>query len=159
MRNVLLAFLVVALSSCGSATYDLAIRGGRVMDPETGLDAVRNVGIQGNEIAAITKDEIFGKETLEAGGRVATPGFVDLHQHGDSQEVYRAKIHDGVTSALELEIGVEDIAASYSEREHESPVNFGATIAHLEWRRLAMGGRLLKSRLSGEWVTEPLTSE
>ncbi len=54
---------------------------------------------------------------------------------------------------------IEDIAASYSEREHESPLNFGATIAHLESRRLAMGGRLLKSRLSGEWVTEPLTSE
>ena len=58
VRNALLAFLVLALSSCGSATYDLAIRGGRVMDPETGLDAVRNVGIQGNEIAAITEDEI-----------------------------------------------------------------------------------------------------
>ena len=159
MRNALLPFVVLAISSCGSVTYDLVIRGGRVMDPETGLDAVRNVGIQGGEIAVITGDKIFGKETLDAEGRVVAPGFVDLHQHGDSQEVYRAKIHDGVTSALELELGVEDIAAWYTEREEESPLNFGATIAHLDSRRLAMGGKLLKSRLSGEWVKHPLTSE
>ena len=159
MRNALFALLVVALSSCGSVTYDLVIQGGRVMDPETGLDAVRNVGIQGSEIAAITEDEIIGTETLDAEGRVVAPGFVDLHQHGDSQEVYRAKIHDGVTSALELELGVEDIAAWYTEREHKSPLNFGATISHVDSRRLAMGGKLSKSRLSGEWVTKPLTPE
>ena len=159
MRNALFALLVVALSSCGSVTYDLVIQGGRVMDPETGLDAVRNVGIQGSEIAAITEDEIIGTETLDAEGRVVAPGFVDLHQHGDSQEVYRAKIHDGVTSALELELGVEDIAAWYTEREHKSPLNFGATISHVDSRRLAMGGKLSKSRLSGAWVAEPLTSE
>ena len=129
------------------------------MDPETGLDAVRNVGIQGGEIAVITGDKVFGKETLDAEGRVVAPGFVDLHQHGDSQEVYRAKIHDGVTSALELELGVEDIAAWYTAREEKSPLNFGATIAHLDSRRLVMGGKLLKSRLSGEWVKHPLTSE
>ncbi len=159
MRNGLFALLVVALSSCGSVTYDLVIQGGRVMDPETGLDAVRNVGIQGDEIVAITEDEIVGAETLDAEGRVVAPGFVDLHQHGDSQEVYRAKIHDGVTSALELELGVEDIAAWYTEREHKSPLNFGATISHVDSRRLAMGGKLSKSRLSGEWVAKPLTPE
>ena len=159
MRNGLFALFVVALSSCGSVTYDLVIQGGRVMDPETGLDAVRNVGIQGDEIVAITEDEIVGAETLDAEGRVVAPGFVDLHQHGDSQEVYRAKIHDGVTSALELELGVEDIAAWYTEREHKSPLNFGATISHVDSRRLAMGGKLSKSRLSGEWVAKPLTPE
>ena len=127
------------------------------MDPETGLDAVRNVGIQGGRIAVITEDEIAGTETLEAEGRVAAPGFVDLHQHGDSQEVYRAKIHDGVTSALELELGVEDIAAWYAEREGKSPLHFGASISHPDSRRLAMGGKLSKSRLSGEWATQPLT--
>ena len=159
MRNALLALLFLTLSSCASTTYDLVIRGGRVMDPQTGLDAVRNVGIQGNKIAVITEDEIAGTEMLDAEGKVVTPGFIDLHQHGDSQEVYRAKIHDGVTSALELELGVEDVAAWYAEREEKSPLNFGATIAHVDSRRLAMGGKLSKSRLSGEWVTEPMTSE
>ncbi len=157
MRNLLLPLLVLAVSSCGSTTYELVIRGGRVMDPETGLDAVRNVGIQGGRIAVITEDEIRGTETLEAEGRIAAPGFVDLHQHGDSQEVYRAKIHDGVTSALELELGVDDIAAWYAEREGKSPLHFGASISHPDLRRLAMGGKLSKSRLSGEWATQPLT--
>ncbi len=159
MRNTLLTLLALAVSSCGSVTYDLVIRGGRVMDPETGLDAVRNVGIQGNRIAVIVEDEISGKETLDAGGRIVAPGFIDLHQHGDSPEVYRAKIHDGVTSALELELGVEDVAAWYAEREGTSPLNFGATISHPDSRRLAMGGKLLKSRLSGDWAVQPMTTE
>ncbi len=159
MKNALLLLVVLSTSSCGSTTYDLVIRGGRVMDPETGLDAVRNVGVQGSRIAVITEDKILGKETLDAEGRVVAPGFVDLHQHGDSPEVYRAKIHDGVTSALELEAGVEDVAAWYTEREEKSPLNFGATIAHVDSRRLTMGGKLSGSRLSGEWVKQPLTSE
>jgi dihydroorotase len=129
------------------------------MDPETGVDAVRNVGIQGNKIVAITEDEITGTETLDATGKVVAPGFIDLHQHGDSQEVYRAKIHDGVTSALELEIGVEDIPSWYAERENVSPLNFGATISHPDARRLAMGGKVVQSRLSGEWVGETMTPE
>ena len=101
MRNALFSLLALALSSCSSVTYDLVIQGGRIMDPETGLDGVRNVGIQGGEIAVITEDAISGKETLDANSRVVAPGFIDLHQHGDSPEVYRAKIQDGVTSALE----------------------------------------------------------
>ena len=159
MRNALLSLLALTLSSCSSVTYDLVIQGGRVMDPETGLDAVRNVGIQDGEIAVITADAISGKETLSAGGRVVAPGFIDLHQHGDSPEVYRAKIHDGVTSALELELGVEDVAAWYAEREGKTPLNFGATISHPDSRRLAMGGKLSKSRLSGDWAVEPMTAE
>ena len=159
MRNALLALLVLTLSSCGSTSYDLVIQGGRVMDPETGLDAVRNVGIQGNDIVAITEDSMSGRETLDADGKVVAPGFIDLHQHGDSQEVYRAKVHDGVTSALELELGVKDVAAWYAEREDKSPLNFGATISHPDARRLAMGGKLVESRLSGDWVGKPLTPE
>lgn len=158
MRNKLLPLLALALSSCSTVTYDLVIRGGRVMDPETGLDAVRNVGIQGNQIAVITEDEISGTQTLNANARVVSPGFIDLHQHGDSPEVYRAKIHDGVTSALELEMGVADVAAWYAEREGKTSLNFGATISHPDSRRLAMGGKLSKSRLSGDWAVEPMTA-
>ena len=159
MRNTLLSLLALALCSCSSVTYDLVIQGGRVMDPETGLDAVRNVGIQGSGIAMITEDAISGKQTLDAGGKVVAPGFIDLHQHGDSPEVYRAKIHDGVTSALELELGVEDVAAWYAEREGKTALNFGATISHTDSRRLAMGGKLSQSRLSGDWAVEPMTAE
>ena len=159
MRKIVLVLLGFVLSSCSSVTYDLVVQGGRVMDPETGLDAVRNVGIQDGEIAVVTEDAIYGKETLSADRRVVAPGFIDLHQHGDSPEVYRAKIHDGVTSALELELGVEDIAAWYAAREGKTPLNYGATISHPDSRRLAMGGKLSKSRLSGDWAVEPMTAE
>jgi len=159
MRNRFLPLIALALSSCSTVTYDVVIRGGRVMDPESGLDAVRNVGIQGRGIAAITEDDISGRQTLEAASRVVSPGFIDLHQHGDSAEVYRAKIHDGVTSALELELGVEDVEAWYREREGKTILNFGAAVSHPDHRRLAMGGKLLKSRLSGDWAVAPMTAE
>lgn len=158
MRNRFLPALLLGLTSCNTVTYDVVIRGGRVMDPESGFDAVRSVGIQGGRIAAITEDNLSGRQTIEAAGRVVSPGFIDLHQHGDSAEVYRAKIHDGVTSALELELGVEDIAGWYGEREGKTILNFGAAMSHPDHRRLAMGGKLLKSRLSGDWAVAPMTA-
>ena len=54
---------------------------GRVMDPESGLDAVRNVGVRDGKIAAITRDAIKGKETINARNHVVAPGFIDGHSH------------------------------------------------------------------------------
>jgi dihydroorotase-like cyclic amidohydrolase len=62
-----------------NAEYDVVITGGRVIDPETGLDAVRNVGIQGEKIAAISQEPIQGEETIDASGHVVCPGFIDMH--------------------------------------------------------------------------------
>jgi N-acyl-D-glutamate deacylase len=64
--------------------YDVVITGGRVIDPETGLDAVRNVGVKGDKIAAVTEKEIEGKETIDAKGHVVAPGFIDMHHMGPS---------------------------------------------------------------------------
>ena len=61
--------------------YDLVITGGRVVDPETKLDAARNVGIKGDKIAAVTEKEIQGKDTIDATGHVVCPGFIDTHSH------------------------------------------------------------------------------
>jgi len=126
------------------------------MDPESGLDAVRNLGIQGDTIAAITEDEITGRQTLDAGGHVVTAGFIDLHRHGHSAENYRAQIHDGITSALELEIGVEDIDAFYAEREGKALVNYGASISHPYARNLAMTGQ--NPGLEGDALTRALAA-
>ena len=62
-------------------TYDLVILNGRVMDPESGLDALRNVGILGDKIAIITEETIKGKETIDATGHVVAPGFIEAHCH------------------------------------------------------------------------------
>ncbi len=124
--------------SNGTETYDLVIASGRVMDPESGLDAVRNVGIRGGKIAVISVGPIIGKRTIEAGGLVVAPGFIDLHQHGQDAENYAVKAADGVTTALELEVGVADVDRWYGEREGKARINFGASAGHIPVRMAVM---------------------
>src|SRR5258707_8502751 len=68
--------------SNGTEIYDLVVASGRVMDPESGLDAVRNVGIRGGKNAGISVGPIIGKKTIEGRGLVVGPGFIVLHKHG-----------------------------------------------------------------------------
>src|SRR5690242_4874402 len=110
--------------------YDLVIANGRVMDPESGLDATRFVGIRAGRIAAISATPIAGKTTIDANGLVVAPGFIDLHAHGQDDENYRVFALDGVTTALELEIGTEDIPRFYSGREGKALINYGASVGH-----------------------------
>ena len=148
--------VILPLIACTQAPFDIVVENGRVMDPESGLDAVRHVGIRDGKIAAISEQELQGKLMLDASGHVVTAGFIDLHQHGQSPENYRAQIHDGITSALELEIGVEDINAWYSEREGKSLVNHGASISHPYSRNIVMTSE--NPGLEGDALTQPLTS-
>ena len=128
-------------------TYDVVIVNGRVMDPESGLDAVRNVGIGGGKIRAISSGALKGKQIIYAKGLVVSPGFIDLHQHGQDAENYAAKAHDGVTTALELEVGVADVDHWYGEREGKALINFGASVGHIPVRMAVMHdpGQLLPS--------------
>jgi N-acyl-D-aspartate/D-glutamate deacylase len=130
---------VVALAPRGRRAqgeqYDLVLAGGRVLDPETGLDATRNVGIRGGRIAAVTVEPLAARETLGVQGLVVAPGFIDLHVHGQDSESYRYYAHDGVTTALELEIGTYPIAPWYAEREGHALINYGASVGHVGARR------------------------
>ena len=109
-----LLLLLFALPA-GAEEYDLVILGGRVMDPETMLDEVRNVGVKDGKIAAITTKKIRGKEKIKAKGHVVAPGFIDTHSHTVVTEIGQ-KIHlrDGVTTALELEAGVYPVVCKKS---------------------------------------------
>lgn len=127
---VLVGPLSLALPAL-SQTYDVVLRNGRVMDPETKLDAIRNVGIQDGKIAAISADPLTGKTVIDATGLVVAPGFIDLHSHGQDAENYRYKAMDGVTTALELEKGVWPVAPWYAEREGKALINFGASSGHI----------------------------
>ncbi|MDH4031638.1 MAG: hypothetical protein OEU49_12380, partial [Chromatiales bacterium] len=85
-RRIILLILVAGMVACApapdaAADYDLVILNGRVMDPESKLDAVRNVGVKGGKIAEITENKISGKETIDASGHVVAPGFIDTHFH------------------------------------------------------------------------------
>ena len=117
-----------------SAEFDLVIANGRVMDPESGLDAVRDVGISDGVVRSIQPDALRGNTVIDAGGQVVAPGFIDLHSHGQDDENYRIQALDGVTTALELEVGTLDVGAWYAEREGHTAVNFGVSAGHIPAR-------------------------
>src|SRR6266853_4334327 len=81
-------------ASNGAEAYDLVIANGRVMDPESGLDAIRNIGIRGGKIAAISSSALEGNQSIDAKGLVVAPGFIDLHEHGQEPRTYQFKAHD-----------------------------------------------------------------
>ncbi len=95
----------VPVSEKNESVLDVVISGGRVMDPESGLDAVRNVGIRDGKIAEISEKTLQGKQIIDAHGLLVAPGFIDLHEHGQEPRNYEFQAHDGVTTSLELEVG------------------------------------------------------
>jgi dihydroorotase len=131
-----ISFLFCAVLS--AQTYDIVIANGRVIDPASKTDAVRWVGINGASIAAISASPLAGKMTIDARGLVVAPGFIDLHSHGQTDENYRFKARDGVTTALELEVGANPIAPWYEPRAGKALVNFGATSGHIPARMAVM---------------------
>ena len=118
--------------------YDIVMAGGRVMDPESGLDAVRNVGITGGKIRALSPLPLRGKTTLDAQGFVVAPGFIDLHEHGQEARNYQFQAHDGVTTSLELEVGAADVDGWYAAREGKNLINFGVSVGHIPVRMNVM---------------------
>ena len=119
--------------------YDIAILNGRVTDPESGLDAVRNVGIRAGKIAAISEAPLSAKSTIDAKGLVVAPGFIDLHEHGQEPRNYEFQARDGVTTSLELEAGTDDVDRWYAAREGKALINFGVSIGHIPVRTKVLG--------------------
>ena len=146
MRKFVLLFFFLALflasGLLSAQQFDLVLEGGRVMDPETGLDAVRNVGIREGMIVRISEQSLAGKRVVHAAGLVVAPGFIDLHQHGQELASQRVKAFDGVTTALEMEIGVPDVAAFLKSKEGRSLINYGTTASHAAARALVFGAPL-----------------
>jgi N-acyl-D-aspartate/D-glutamate deacylase len=119
-------------------TFDIVLEGGRVMDPESGLDAVLNVGLQGDRIAKISEQGLRGRQTLDVSGLVVAPGFIDLHAHGQTNRANEFQVHDGVTTALELESGKAFLTLWLAERSGDALINFGASVGHGAIRWMAM---------------------
>ena len=119
--------------------YDLVLTGGRVMDPESGLDAARNIGISAGKLRAITTKSISGKRTIDAAGLVVAPGFIDLHFHGRNPASDKYEALDGVTASVELEIGTADVDAWYRAREGKSMIHHGVSAGHAPVRMALLG--------------------
>ncbi|HEV8186862.1 MAG TPA: amidohydrolase family protein [Pyrinomonadaceae bacterium] len=134
----MLIFLALTFSSGSQSAYDLVILNGRVIDPESRSDSIRNLGISNGTIKAISTNKLTGRTVIDAKGLVVSPGFFDLHQHGQDQENYRFKAMDGVTSALELEVGTGDVDAWYAQRDQKSLINYGVSAGHLAARMAAL---------------------
>jgi N-acyl-D-aspartate/D-glutamate deacylase len=135
---LIITALLIPVFPSTQAVYDLVILNGRVIDPESRSDAVRNLGISNGAIKTISSSILRGRTVIDARGLVVSPGFIDLHQHGQDEENYRFKAMDGVTTALELEVGTGDIDAWYAQREQKSLINFGVSAGHLAARMAAM---------------------
>ncbi len=148
-RFVSIAFFCILWAASGAAQsrdLDLVLAGGRVLDPETGLDAERDVGIAAGSIAAISQ----GSETplssrLKADGvlvdaktLIVAPGFIDLHAHGQTNRANEFQARDGVTTALELEGGVGAVSDWIRSRQGRALLNFGASVSHGTLRVHAM---------------------
>ncbi len=118
--------------------FDLVIVHGRVIDPESGLDAVRSIGIRGGKVAAVAVGALDGRQEIDAAGLVVAPGFIDLHSHGQTDETYRCQVLDGVTTAFELEVGAADIDAWYRDREPGRAINYGVSVGHIPVRIAVM---------------------
>ena len=141
-KLILFVCLLLLCVSAAAQQYDLVIESGRVMDPETGLDAVRNVGVRDGRIARISSEPLKGNRVLHADGLIVAPGFIDLHQHGQDMESQRVKALDGVTTALELEIGAPDVGTFLKEKDGRSLIHYGTAASHAAARALVFGAPL-----------------
>lgn len=153
MKRATLSTLLL-LWACGGepqTSFELVIAHGRVMDPASGLDGIRHLGIRGGRIEAISEVPLEGERTIDASGLVVAPGFVDLHEHGQGDEAYGLMVRDGVTSAFELEVGTEDVPGWYAAREGGQRVNYGVAVGHIRVRMQVLGdpGDFLPAGIGG----------
>ena len=150
MKRLFLTLGVLAgCSPADSGPIDLVIANGRVMDPESGLDAVRSVGIRAGRIAVISESPLAGKDTVDATGLVVSPGFIDLHSHSVPADGQKWQVRDGVTTALELEEGAYPVDEWLASLEGKSLLNFGVSAGHIPARIAVVTGAKTLAEASG----------
>lgn len=154
-------------SSIAAADYDLVIQGGRVIDPETQLDAVRNIGVKGGTIVSVSDKSLSGDKTIDASGLVVAPGFIDVHSHTPTLLGQHMNLLDGVTTQLELEAGSYPISFYGEHYAGGAQLNYGSSVGHFAIRTKVIEGREQPYAFVGHKVTtmggpawmEPATPE
>lgn len=109
--------------------FDLVIQNGHIVDPDSGWDGPGNIGVTAGKISAVSKDPLDGQRVIDAKGQYVAPGFIDLHSHATMIQVTGSwmQAFDGVTTALELELGRLPVAETYDQcaKEGGRPLNYG----------------------------------
>lgn len=112
-----------------------------MIDPLSGLDAVRDLGIDGDRVTAVSEAPLEGRVVVDVSGSVVAPGFIDLHSHAQTTAEHRLRALDGVTTALELEAGMSPVAAAYDRMaQHGRPINYGFSASWALARMAVVGG-------------------
>lgn len=154
--------LIISLFSWNSKkeiTYDIVIENARVIDPETMTDKILNVAILGDKIAEISTEKLKGKTVIDGTGKVLSPGFIDLHAHGQTNVENEYQAFDGVTTALELEIGVDTLVQYYNARKGNALINFGASACQLAYRNKVVSKSDRVSKVIYEEVNDVAASQ
>lgn len=139
-RHVVLIGWLLVSHWTAAGDYTLAINNGRVIDPESGLDAVRHIGISGDKIVTVSSTSLDADQVIDATGLVVAPGFIDLHTHSPTPLGQYYQAFDGVTTALELEAGSFPVL-EYGVQISTSPlINYGASAGHVSMRVFAKNG-------------------
>lgn len=135
--------------------YDIVIQDGHVMDPETGLDDVRSLGLSDGKIAAISEAALVGDTVIDASGKIVAPGFIDIHSHSPTPLGAKYQALDGVTTQLDLEAGAFPISAYGFMIKDQSPINYGNSVSHLAVRTKVIEGRDQPYLFSEDGLMQP----
>jgi hypothetical protein len=145
IKYLALVVLVFSIATCSDGAtpnpmkvqgrYEIVFHNARVLDPETNLDAILDVGIVNNKIMAISTEVLTGSLEIDASGLVLAPGFIDLHSHSEGYETAAYQVMDGRTTRLELESGVYPVDSWYESKQGQELMNYGASVSHTAVRR------------------------
>jgi hypothetical protein len=155
----LMAGILLFPLAAPAADFDLVILNGHVIDPESGLNAVRNVGIANGKITAITTEAIKGTETIDATNLVVAPGFIDMHNHNTAAPFgQKLALRDGVTTPMELEAGVYPVNEWYASLEGKSQSNYGASVGSIPVREFILNKNYV-SKFAGDFLFDMQTPD
>jgi dihydroorotase len=138
------AAMLARVQRASGATYDLLIKGGRVVDPSVGLDAIRDVAIISGKIAAVAAS-ISGDatETIDASGKIVTAGLIDIHTHaGRSKEGPPLALQDGVTGWVDAGSGGADNIDQIAAVARGAP-QLGRALVNIARTGVIPGGELM----------------
>ena len=149
MKKTLLYLSMLALlyqctttsESSSTLSYDLVIQNGRVIDAASQTDAILNIGIQGDTIAAISFKPLQGKKIIDANKWVVAPGFIDIHSHSPTPLGQFFQLQDGVTTALDLEAGAYPKRGYGEFLQKGAHIHYGASVGYFAIRIKVIDGK------------------